>query len=56
MLAAIQAAYLVSGGVWPIHRRSFERVTGRKHDFWLVRTVDGEVAGGDEPHVELARR
>ena len=44
-LAAIQAAYLVSSGVWPIlHRRSFERVTGRKQDFWLVRTVGGLAA------------
>ena len=44
-LAAIQAAYLVASGVWPIlHRRSFERVTGRKHDFWLVRTVGGLAA------------
>ena len=42
------SAYLVSSGVWPIlHRRSFERVTGRKHDFWLVRTVGGlAVAAG----------
>jgi len=26
--------------VWSlVHRRSFERVTGRKRDYWLVRTV-----------------
>jgi hypothetical protein len=43
--AGAQAAYLVASGVWPIlHRRSFERVTGRKHDFWLVRTVGGLAA------------
>jgi hypothetical protein len=28
--------------LWPIvGRSSFERVTGPKHDFWLVRTVGG---------------
>jgi hypothetical protein len=27
-------------GLWPVvHRKSFEAVTGRKVDFWLVRTV-----------------
>ena len=36
------AAYLVATGVWPIlHRRSFEAVSGRKRDYWLVRTVGG---------------
>jgi hypothetical protein len=45
LLAAVQAAYLMGSGMWPIlHRRSFERVTGRKHDFWLVRTVGGLAA------------
>lgn len=27
-----------------MHRRSFEAVTGRKTDFWLVRTVGGLTA------------
>jgi hypothetical protein len=39
-VAATQAVFYVSTGVWPlIHRRSFERVTGPKTDFWLVQTV-----------------
>ena len=38
----MQAAYLVATGAWPLlDRLSFEAVTGRKHDFWLVRTVGG---------------
>jgi len=45
VLAAFQAAYFVASGIWPIvHRTSFERLTGRKHDFWLVRTVGGLAA------------
>jgi hypothetical protein len=39
-IAAAQAVLYVSTGVWPlVHRRSFERVTGPKVDFWLVETV-----------------
>jgi hypothetical protein len=39
-LAAAQCAYYVSTGAWSIaHRPSFERVTGAKRDYWLVRTV-----------------
>ena len=45
IVAGLHGAYLVGTGVWPIlHRRSFERVTGRKHDFWLVRVVGGLAA------------
>ena len=37
-----QAAAYVATGLWPIvDLRSFERVTGPKHDDWLVRTVGG---------------
>jgi hypothetical protein len=37
---AAQAAYFVTTGAWPLlHRRSFERVTGPKADYWLVQTV-----------------
>lgn len=44
-LAGAHAGYLLATGVWPIvHRSSFERVTGRKQDFWLVRTVGGLAA------------
>lgn len=36
----IQAAYYLATGVWPlIHRRSFEAISGKKHDFWLAETV-----------------
>jgi hypothetical protein len=39
-VAGLQAAYYLLTGTWSIlHRRSFERVTGPKHDYWLVRTV-----------------
>jgi hypothetical protein len=36
----VQGVYYVATGVWPVlHRRSFEAVSGRKHDFWLAETV-----------------
>ena len=39
-LAGLQAAYYVSTGLWSlVHRRSFERITGPKQEYWLVRTV-----------------
>jgi hypothetical protein len=44
-VAASQAAYYLTTGVWPLlHRRSFERVTGGKTDFWLAQTVGIVVA------------
>lgn len=44
-LAGLNAAYLIGTGAWPlVHRSSFERVTGRKQDFWLVCTVGGLAA------------
>jgi hypothetical protein len=40
LVALAQGAYYIITGVWPLlSRRSFERVTGPKTDFWLVRTV-----------------
>ena len=43
--ALLQAGYYVVTGVWPlVHRRSFERITGPKVDYWLVRTVGVLVA------------
>ena len=40
VVAAIQAAYVVLTGLWPIvHVRSFTAVTGSKTDLWLVKTV-----------------
>ena len=44
-VARLHAAYYVGTGVWPLlHRRSFERVTGAKTDFWLAQTVGVAVA------------
>ena len=44
-VASWQATFYVGTGVWPLlHRRSFERVTGRKTDFWLAQTVGLTVA------------
>ena len=44
-VAAGQAAFYVATGIWPLlHRRSFERVTGPKTDFWLAQTVGLMVA------------
>jgi hypothetical protein len=45
IVAGVHAGYLIGTGLWPIvHRQSFERVTGPKRDFWLVRTVGGLAA------------
>ncbi len=39
-IAGLQAGYYVLTGLWSIlHRRSFERITGPKCEYWLVRTV-----------------
>ena len=44
-VAASQSVYYLLTGVWPLlHRRSFERVTGPKVDFWLVEAVGVTVA------------
>jgi len=41
-VAAAHAGYYVVTGSWAIvHRKSFELVTGPKHDYWLVRLVGG---------------
>lgn len=35
-----QSAYFFITGLWPLlHYRSFEVITGRKRDIWLVKTV-----------------
>jgi hypothetical protein len=39
-LVLAQGGYFLATGIWPLlHRRSFERVTGPKTDFWLAETV-----------------
>jgi hypothetical protein len=56
-VAALQAAYYVSTGLWPlVHRRSFERVTGAKTDFWLAQTVGVTVAAIGVGLAQAARR
>lgn len=38
----LHALYFVIGGIWSVvGRRSFEAVSGKKTDYWLVRTVGG---------------
>lgn len=40
-----QGIFYVATGLWPIlHLRSFEAVTGRKRDKWLVQTMGGLIA------------
>lgn len=44
-VAIAQGAMNVVSGLWPIvHMKSFEAVTGRKHDKWLVRTTGALIA------------
>jgi hypothetical protein len=44
-VATAQSALYIMTGLWPlVHRRSFERVTGPKTEFWLVETVGVTVA------------
>lgn len=39
-LGLAQGAYYVASGAWPIlHLRSFESITGKKPEPWLVKTV-----------------
>ncbi len=43
-LAVTQGGYYAVTGLWPIlHLRSFERLTGRKKEGWLVKTFGGLV-------------
>jgi hypothetical protein len=58
-VAALQAAFYISTGVWPLlHRHSFERLTGPKVDFWLAQTVGATVAaiGAGLAHAASQRR
>jgi hypothetical protein len=56
-IAGCHAGYLIASGAWPLfHRDSFEAVTGKKQDFWLVRTVGGlAIATGLSLGVAVAR-
>lgn len=57
-LRSLYAPYLVATGLWSLtHRRSFERVTGPKEDYWLVQTVGGlAIAIGASMSTALRRR
>jgi hypothetical protein len=45
-VAVLQGGYFVATGLWPlVSRRTFERVTGPKADFWLAQTVGVLVTG-----------
>lgn len=40
-----QGIFYVTAGLWPIvHLRSFEAVTGKKRESWLVQTMGGLIA------------
>ena len=44
-IATLQATFYLTTGLWPLaHRRSFERVTGPKVEFWLAQTVGITIA------------
>jgi hypothetical protein len=45
LVRSFQGIYYVTSGLWPLfHMRSFEQVTGPKHDKWLVKTVGTLIA------------
>jgi hypothetical protein len=45
-LPILQGGYFLATGIWPLlSRRSFERLTGPKADFWLAQTVGVLVTG-----------
>jgi hypothetical protein len=40
-----QGLFYLATGLWPIvHARSFEAITGKKHETWLVQTMGGLIA------------
>src|SRR5688500_905278 len=56
-IAALHGLYFLATGVWPLlSRRSFERVTGPKADFWLAQTVGILVAGVGSTILQAKRR
>jgi hypothetical protein len=56
-LAFAQGGYFLTTGIWPlVHMRSFLRVSGPKHDLWLVRTVGALIAVTGAVLVAAARR
>jgi hypothetical protein len=56
-IASLQGTYFLATGIWPlVSRRTFERVTGPKVDFWLAQTVGVLVASVGATMVVGARR
>jgi hypothetical protein len=56
-LPLIQGGYYLLSGLWPlVHMDSFERVTGRKADRWLVRTVGALAVAMGSGLLQAARR
>jgi hypothetical protein len=55
-VAALQGGYFLATGIWPLlSRRTFERITGPKTDFWLAQTV-GVLVGSIGGTLVLAHR
>jgi len=43
--ALVQGTFYVASGLWPIlHFRSFEAITGKKQEPWLVKTMGALIA------------
>ena len=56
LVSRVQGAYYLATGIWPVlNRRSFEAVSGKKHDFWLVRTV-GAITAAAGLSITIASR
>lgn len=56
LVLAAQCAYYAVGGVWPlVHYASFEAVTGKKKDAWLVKTVASMILAVMATHVRALR-
>jgi hypothetical protein len=57
VLPMVQGGYYLLTGLWPlVHMDSFERVTGRKTDRWLVRTVGALVVAIGSGLLRAGRR
>jgi hypothetical protein len=56
VVSRVQGAYYLATGIWPVlNRRSFEAVSGKKRDFWLVRTV-GAITAAAGLSITIASR
>jgi hypothetical protein len=56
-ILAARGTYYLATGLWPIlDRSSFEKVTGPKTDFWLVRTVGALVSAIGASMLVAAKR